>query len=135
MHTQTHTYLCLHRDFWHNCVCSHSFSRDAKHFHAAISQLRSCSKHSFHPVTTRLLQSAHIYFPPVLLNGPLWTIFITQNPPLSTSASFLEEPIDIFLQRNSLMCGCFHWIRRSSGKLNKSSCVQGHRASAVLYIM
>lgn len=135
VHTRTHTYLYLHWDFWHSCVSSHGSSRDGKHFHTAISRLYSCSKHSFHPVTTRLLQSAHIYFPPVLLNGPLWTIFITQNPPLFTTASFREESIYIFLQRNSLMCGCFHWNRRSSGKLNKISCKQGHRPSAVLYIM
>lgn len=49
-----------------------------------LSQLSSCSKHILHPVTTRLLQSPHIYSPALLLNGPLWTIFITQNPPLST---------------------------------------------------
>ncbi|CAB1413990.1 unnamed protein product [Pleuronectes platessa] len=36
-----------------------------------VSQLSSCSRHFLHPVTTRLLQSAHTRFPPPLLNGPL----------------------------------------------------------------
>lgn len=42
-------------------------------------QLSSCFKRILHPVTTSRAQSAHIYFPPLLLKGPLWTIFITQN--------------------------------------------------------
>lgn len=62
-------------------------------------QLSSCSKRILHPVTTSRAQSAHIYFPPLLLKGPLWTIFITQNhlcpaEPLSREIPFFSPHME-----------------------------------------
>lgn len=60
--------------------------------HTVTSQPAPVPNTSSISVTTRRLQSAHIYFPPVLLNGPLWSIFtFAQAPPLSTAEPGLGE--------------------------------------------
>lgn len=82
-------------------------------------QLSSCSKCILHPVTTSLAQSTHIYFPPLLLKGPLWTIFITQNH--LCPAELLSRGIPFFSSHGKcLMCVCFYWNRQSQTALRVS---------------
>lgn len=54
-----------------------------------------------HPLkhyNTPSLISSHLCVPPVLLNGLLWTFFLTQNPPLFDLTSFLKSWSNVFAQ-------------------------------------
>lgn len=71
--------------------------------------------------------------------APQWAFmdhFHHTKPALCTAAPYMKSPSAFFpLHWKPVMCGCFHWNQRGSWKLNNSSCEQGQRSSAALYIM